>query len=278
MARGSLIARMDSDDVALTERFEKQVGFMQANPDIHVLGTNYNYMSEGVILPFESKLPVSPRDVFCFMQTGCCIAHPSVVFRKQTILSQNGYRTQFLPAEDYDLWLRILASHPMSIANLAEPLLLYRIHQGQVSNHRVRSQILNSEAAKIAYKNRIADTEDPFEHVDQITCDQIAQIMDAPNRLNRILVIGCCDRIALSRNLGLPPSNYQPLQDWLNEFTSDTKLKKFAGAWTHLSMASNYHGWRYYREIGKAILRGISSSAFRQEFIRVLKERMARSS
>jgi glycosyltransferase involved in cell wall biosynthesis len=278
LAKSQLIAGMHADDIAMPNRLEMQLFYMQNHPQIQVLGTAYKIMAQDHPTQTIVRFPTNSQQVTREMARTCCVAHPTVMFRKQSVLNVSGYQSHFLPCEDYDLWLRLLARQKDVIANLPEPLLYYRYHQNQISHVRALDSILYTKAAQIAYLHRLEGRPDPFSQTDKISYDDVAALMDDPENLKLLCIIGFCDRIAFSKRLGFPTSNYQPMETWLNEFADDTKSQKFAEAWMHLSMASNYHGYRYYIEIASAILRGFSSSAFRKEFTRLFKERQARLS
>ena len=132
MARGRLVARMDADDVALPDRFERQVEFMAANPAVVCLGGGQVLMDEvgrriALVAP-----PVDDKDVQESALRGHgSICHPTAMIRTSVLQALEGYRTTYYPAEDLDLWLRL--GEVGQLANLAEPVLYYRIHAGSIS-------------------------------------------------------------------------------------------------------------------------------------------------
>ena len=118
-ARAPLIARMDADDISLPQRLEKQYQFMQENKHIAVCGTAFSVLGKAqtVQKPF-SNFAIKAELLFT-----CCIAHPTVIYRKESI---PGYCAKSPPAEDYDLWLSLVAKNEVVFANLPDNLLLYR--------------------------------------------------------------------------------------------------------------------------------------------------------
>ena len=131
-AHGQYIARMDSDDICLPQRFEKQLAFMEANPEVIVCGTwiqafgGASYTTKRVI-PEQDYLQCS----FLFGNTyGLC--HPTAFFRGE-LLRKYGIRyDENLPtAQDYGMWT--LCAQYGKIANVEEVLLNYRVHNGQIS-------------------------------------------------------------------------------------------------------------------------------------------------
>jgi glycosyltransferase involved in cell wall biosynthesis len=127
LARGQYIARMDSDDVALVHRLETQITFMENNPHISLCGTWVETFGQR-----EEILghPLMPKHIKAQMLLECCIFHPTILFRKKDFVDNNfWYDTNYLYAEDYELWSR--AVHKLQFANLDTVLLKYRLHQQQ---------------------------------------------------------------------------------------------------------------------------------------------------
>ena len=130
LARGKYIARMDADDISLPERLERQVAFMEANPDIGACGTWVVTMGdrEGEIWGY----PESSEEIRCRLLFGAAIAHPTVCMRRDAFARHRLQFDEAYPhAEDYELWSR--ASEAFPLANLASVLLRYRTHAGSVS-------------------------------------------------------------------------------------------------------------------------------------------------
>ena len=77
------IARMDTDDITLPTRFEKQVNFLEENKEIDVVGTFISEIDENnEIIKEVVKYPVSHNECFMFFAKRDPMAHPSVMFRK----------------------------------------------------------------------------------------------------------------------------------------------------------------------------------------------------
>ncbi len=153
---GKYVARMDADDISAIERLDKQVQFLELHPEVHVLGTMVNLIGEdGKVFSGLSGYPTAPKDIRQHLLRECCLIHPTVMFRKDTVSSAGGYGTGAKHSEDYDLWLRL--SHEHAIANLPDKLVSYRIHKNQVSiknviaqhqsSHGCRSRALKARAA-----------------------------------------------------------------------------------------------------------------------------------
>lgn len=128
LAKGKYIARMDGDDISLPERFARQVAFLEANPAVILCGTWYSIIGSDRIV----KVPESHDAIKVALLKGNCFAHPSVMMRKLSLdVFQIVYDVSKEPAEDYDLWVRLVMKG--RLYNLQEVLLDYRTHSNQVT-------------------------------------------------------------------------------------------------------------------------------------------------
>lgn len=131
-SQGEYIARIDSDDVCLPERLEKQVAFMDKNPDIGACGSWVKLIGNT-----EEKILETPKNhneiKNRFFFFGGAIANPTSMVRKSLITEKNlWYDPYFFVAEDYDFWVR--ATDKIKVANIPEVLLLYRFHDTNTMN------------------------------------------------------------------------------------------------------------------------------------------------
>jgi len=135
IAKGEYVARMDGDDISLSDRFAKQVNFMDNNQDVVVCGGAYE-----IIGSKWKFVPKCTNDEIIFdMMSVSVIAHPTAFFRN-SILKENNitYNKDYEPAEDYKMWT--LLSEYGKLANLNDVLLYYRMHPNQTSSLRAKSQ------------------------------------------------------------------------------------------------------------------------------------------
>lgn len=137
-ARGELLARMDADDIAFPQRLAKQVDYMDRHPRVGIVGTWY-FMFGGR----TSSLIRTPRRVSVDdLLQGSPLGHPTVMMRASVLRKYHlFYQERYKHAEDYELWVR--AFRHTELANLQEMLLLYRVHNTQVSS------LYRTEQAKI---------------------------------------------------------------------------------------------------------------------------------
>lgn len=122
LARGEFIARMDADDIMHPERIEKQLKFMQENPEVDVSGSSvYIIDSKNNILGLR-HVKLIKEDKVARIQGGVFI-HPTV-FGKASWFKQHSYDAKATRIEDVELWTR--TSFCSKFQNLDIPLLFYR--------------------------------------------------------------------------------------------------------------------------------------------------------
>jgi len=132
-----LVARMDADDISLPRRLERQVEYLARHPKIQVVGSWARDIDEtGQVLGVR-RVPRTPEKIARMLPLVNPLIHPTVMFRRQTICDIGGYNEKYRYAQDYELWFRCVA-HNLQLANIGEPLLLYRVvtgHTGKRSWH-----------------------------------------------------------------------------------------------------------------------------------------------
>ena len=137
MAQGEYLAVMDHDDIALPTRFEKQVAFLDAHPEIGIVGSRVENMGTGKTEPRPEK----DIDIKKMLMINCNLSHPSCMIRRSVLEKNNiRYEALYSPAEDYALFARLIPVTQFAI--IQEPLLRYREWGGNTSNkqsHRMSS-------------------------------------------------------------------------------------------------------------------------------------------
>ncbi|NER78118.1 MAG: glycosyltransferase [Leptolyngbya sp. SIO1D8] len=127
-AKGEFIARMDSDDVAVENRFEVQLAFLTQNPDCVAVGSEILRIDPAG-LPIGIKgQPIHHEEILhAFLNgRGGAINHPSAMFPRAALEKIGGYNRELEPAEDFDLFIRL--SEIGKLSNLPQVLLKYRLH------------------------------------------------------------------------------------------------------------------------------------------------------
>jgi len=131
LARGQYLAVLDSDDLARPERLEVESNFLNAHPDVGMVGGGIRMIDgngayTGVKWVFHDpchRIPI-------ILMFNNYFAHSTVMMRREAIPSE-GYRVEYPPAEDYDLWIRI--SQRWRVCNLRKVLADYRVHDTNTS-------------------------------------------------------------------------------------------------------------------------------------------------
>jgi len=140
-ARAPLIARMDGDDVAMSDRFEKQVAYMNAHPECVLLGSRVD-----LIDPFGGHIALGDYmrhshaqiDAQLMSGSGGSVVHPVVMMRADALKKVGGYQEKYNNSEDLDLFLRL--AEVGQVHNLMDVLLQYRRHPDSVSHQKFENQ------------------------------------------------------------------------------------------------------------------------------------------
>ncbi len=149
--RHELVARMDSDDISLPERFEKQIGFMATHPDITASSAALEEFDEDGNVFATRVLPLTHDELERFAHRRSPISHAVAVFRKSAVLAAGGYPL-FKRSQDVALWsLLIVRGH--RLANL--PDTLFQVRAGRAFMQRNGLRNLGLEFAVIRFQWRI---------------------------------------------------------------------------------------------------------------------------
>ena len=132
-ATGKYIAIMDSDDISVPERFEKQYNFLEKRHEIGIVGGFKKMFAPEYW--FLQHYPVTPEYIKSFLFFKNAVGQPAVMMRRQLIEKYNLYYNESLEnMEDYDLWYRA-AMQGVKIGCIPECLLYYRLSGSQMSSH-----------------------------------------------------------------------------------------------------------------------------------------------
>lgn len=107
-AKYDIIARMDSDDICMPDRFEKQFAYLEAHPKCDIVG---GQMTEFIDTPDNivgrREVPLTNEEIYQYMKSRCALNHVTVMFRKESVLKAGNYQDWFWN-EDYYLWVRMM--------------------------------------------------------------------------------------------------------------------------------------------------------------------------
>lgn len=121
-----LIARMDTDDISLPERFEKQVAFMDANPQTDICGSYAIEIDENDDAFSNKLMPVSHSDCEKFERKRDCMIHPAVMFHKSYFEKAGLYPEDTYWDQDTIMWAKGFKAGCV-FANIPEYLLQFRV-------------------------------------------------------------------------------------------------------------------------------------------------------
>lgn len=140
-ANGEYIARMDADDISMTNRLETQFRYMECHPEVGVCGSWARYF--GDIRFFSRKIcevPLTSSAIQSTLPFSNPMIHPTVFFRKSAIESfEQLYDEHFRSAQDYLLWEKLM-SQKVNLVNLKKILLQYRVSSNQISSANKQNQ------------------------------------------------------------------------------------------------------------------------------------------
>lgn len=125
-----LVARMDTDDIAVPDRFEKQVDFIQSNSDIAASSGFIEEFNDAGDVLSQRALPLEHDALVKFAKKRSPLSHPAVIYRKQAVLSMGGYPELY--PEDYLLWVKLIQSG-YKIANMPDVLVKMRTGEGFIT-------------------------------------------------------------------------------------------------------------------------------------------------
>lgn len=159
IARARYVARMDADDVACQDRFERQIQYLESHRDIGILGGQAIRIGANGETIGRFEVPTAPVAFRLANRRASRFVNPTFVFRREVLDDLEGYR-EFSPASDYDLVLRAL-ERGVRIGNLPGVVLKYRVLSDSVS-HRSRHRTLTFARAvrkmsRLRRRGRLAD-------------------------------------------------------------------------------------------------------------------------
>ena len=127
---GEYIAVLDSDDIAFPDRLEKQLEFLEANPEYGMCGTYYHIINENNEYQSRIQVPLNDLDNKTFLNFNVCFCHSTVMMRSE-LAKKIKYREGYDIIEDYEITYNI--SKIAKIANLPIYSTHYRVHGNNVT-------------------------------------------------------------------------------------------------------------------------------------------------
>lgn len=148
-ARGKYIARMDGDDISSSQRFEKQVVFLEENMDYSIIGGAMNIIDNNGQIQSHRSYPTSSFKLKLWSTFRSPVSHPTIMMRREIVDKGYYYDESFKKSEDLEYWLRIM-KNGFRIYNLPDTLLNFRVNKNMGSKRNNEHFIYNFKAR---YKN-----------------------------------------------------------------------------------------------------------------------------
>lgn len=151
LSRGPYIARMDADDISLPERFEKQVYFLDNNPDIDLVGTyaiDIDDLGKEIHL---RMMPLKHREIINLLPKANPITHSSVMLRKESFKKIDFYNEAYRIIQDYEMWFRA-AEVGLKFENLNEVLLKYRMDSDYAARKSLKYRLYDCKLRLHSFK------------------------------------------------------------------------------------------------------------------------------
>lgn len=177
LATGKYIARIDADDIALPNRFEKQVEFLENNPDYGLIGSYAQEFGDSINVV---KYAVEDEDIRYAFLTHNPFIHSSVMFRSSLFNEYElQYNKKWLHVEDYDLWIRLL--NFTKGKNLPEILVKYRVHNSQISHQFRELQQSNAHLIQQQYLEKNIENHNWSRFIIKLLNNEKSNISDLVN-------------------------------------------------------------------------------------------------
>ena len=126
VCRNEFIARMDTDDISLLDRCEKQLNLFKKNSNLDICsGYIDEFIGEPGNIVSTRCVPKNNEEIYEYIKKRCPINHPAAMFKKKSVINAGGYLDCFWN-EDYYLWIRMYEKKAI-FANIDNPLVLVRI-------------------------------------------------------------------------------------------------------------------------------------------------------
>lgn len=144
IAGGEFIARMDGDDISMSDRISIEMNYLLSHPETDITGTQFYYIDGNDKILYRKNLPVEHKDIEFMMPVITSIHHPTILTKKVNFIKAGMYNESRIYSEDTELYLRMLNAGAI-FHNIDTPLLMYRITE--------RSYDLFEKQNKIKYND-----------------------------------------------------------------------------------------------------------------------------
>jgi|AntRauTorckE5430_2_1112549.scaffolds.fasta_scaffold01969_4 glycosyltransferase involved in cell wall biosynthesis len=229
LAKGEYIARMDADDIALPERLQKQFNLLEIRPNYALVGSQATLIFNHRLSYNRFNMETNPQLLKLMSLFFSPFLHPTVMIRT-SILKEFQYDINFPIAEDYHLWTNLLKRQYIG-TNLKESLLLYRIHENNVSTVRQQEKL---ESIRKIYQLNL----------------QTISLNYTPNELYTYLKVSDAYSVSLTK------IEFAEIKNWLikiqqhllttKQFEKDIIEKVFGRVWYRIHRKNSHQGLRIF--------------------------------
>ena len=144
-----LVARVDAGDRCAPTRLARQQSFLDAHPEVHLVGSNTEWRRDDGSVAFDVSLPTTHDDIVRALHHRPCLLHPTVMFRAALVEDVGPYSYAYPAAEDFEFFWRIARRY--RVANIPEMLHTQRFHAGSISVRNRRRQLRSKLRIQLKY-------------------------------------------------------------------------------------------------------------------------------
>jgi glycosyltransferase involved in cell wall biosynthesis len=159
-ARAPLLARLDSDDIALPNRLELQHRALTAAPELVLVGSAAQVIDASARVLCTLRYEQSDAEIRRALRSHCPFVHSATMIRADAFWRAGGYREGLSLSEDYEFYTRLVDQG--TAANLDVPLVQYRIHGQALTSRRPHRMAMTSLCVIALQEARRRHLDEPF--------------------------------------------------------------------------------------------------------------------
>lgn len=198
-AKGDYIAKMDADDIAVPQRLERQVAFLEQNKEIFLVGSHAEIIDKNGKKIGIKKTPLNSKKIYNSFFLYCNVIHPSIMFRNN--FAGNFYTIKFPYFNEYYTFFKLMRQGK-KFANIAQPLILYRIHGNNDTFSHTREKFKSTLRIRSAFIFEYGYIPSLYQLA--VTLLQILAVLTLPQKVMITLYLLSKKVISLSDILPLP--------------------------------------------------------------------------
>lgn len=153
------VARLDNGDICKSSRLRIQRDFLDANPEIALVGSHVEWVTASGAVAFRMKYPAEHEDIVRWMHRMSCLSHPTVMFRTEVVTQVGDYPIEYPAAEDYAYFWRI--ARRFKVANIPHVLVQTQLDPAGISLSRRKQQL----RSRLRIQAKYFRFRDPYSYV-----------------------------------------------------------------------------------------------------------------